>query len=137
MTRKISNSVARISLGMARELRLGNLDAKRDWGYAGDYVEVMWRMLQQKRAEDFVVATGESHTVRDFARIAFDHAGLNWKKYVKVDRKFYRPAEVTRLLGNARKAQRLLGWKPRVSFEGLVRMMVDADIARLQKHSRR
>lgn len=137
VTRKISDSVARISLGMARELRLGNLDAKRDWGYAGDYVEVMWRMLQQKRAEDFVVATGESHTVRDFARIAFDHAGLNWKKYVKVDRKFYRPAEVTRLLGNARKAQRLLGWKPRVSFEGLVRMMVDADIARLQKHSRR
>lgn len=137
VTRKISDSVARISLGMARELRLGNLDAKRDWGYAGDYVEVMWRMLQQKRAEDFVVATGESHTVRDFARIAFDHAGLNWKKYVKVDRKFYRPAEVTRLLGNARKAQRLLGWKPRVSFEGLVRMMVDADIARLQKHSQR
>jgi len=137
VTRKISDSVARISLGMARELRLGNLDAKRDWGYAGDYVEVMWRMLQQKRAEDFVVATGESHTVRDFARIAFDHAGLNWKKYVKVDRKFYRPAEVNRLLGNARKAQRMFGWKPRVSFEGLVRMMVDADIARLQKHSRR
>jgi len=137
VTRKISDSVARISLGMASELRLGNLDAKRDWGYAGDYVEVMWRMLQQKRAEDFVVATGESHTVRDFARIAFDHAGLNWKKYVKVDRKFYRPAEVNRLLGNARKAQRLLGWKPRVSFEDLVRMMVDADIARLQKHSRR
>ena len=137
VTRKISDSVARISLGMARELRLGNLDAKRDWGYAGDYVEVMWRMLQQKRAEDFVVATGESHTVRDFARIAFDHAGLNWKKYVKVDRKFYRPAEVNRLLGNSRKAQRMFGWKPRVSFEGLVRMMVDADIARLQKHSRR
>ena len=137
VTRKISDSVARISLGMARELRLGNLDAKRDWGYAGDYVEVMWRMLQQKRAEDFVVATGESHTVRDFARIAFDHAGLNWKKYVKVDRKFYRPAEVNHLLGNARKAQRMFGWKPRVSFEGLVRMMVDADIARLQKHSRR
>jgi len=134
VTRKISDGVARIALGMAKELRLGNLDAKRDWGYAGDYVGAMWMMLQQRKGEDFVVATGESHTVRDFARIAFAHAGLNWKKYVKVDRKFYRPAEVTRLLGDPRKARRVLGWKPRVNFEGLVRMMVDADIARLQKH---
>jgi GDPmannose 4,6-dehydratase len=134
VTRKISDGVARISLGMTKELRLGNLDAKRDWGYAGDYVEAMWLMLQQKRAEDFVVATGESHTVRDFVRIAFSHAGLDWRKYVKSDRQFYRPAEVNRLLGNARKARRVLGWRARVSFEGLVRMMVEADIARLQKH---
>ncbi len=133
VTRKISDAVARIKLGMANELRLGNLNAKRDWGYAGDYVEAMWLMLQQKKAQDFVIATGETHTVREFAQIAFDHVGLSWKKYVKVDKEFFRPAEVDELVGNPDKAQRVLGWKPQINFEGLVRMMVDSDIARHQK----
>jgi len=136
VTRKISDGVARIKLGMARELRLGNLDARRDWGYAGDYVEAIWMMLQQMRPGDFVIASGKAHTVRDFARAAFDHAGLNWKKYVKVDPGLIRPAEVNRLLGDSAKARRVLGWKPRVDFKGLVAMMVDADIARLQKLQR-
>ena len=133
VTRKISDAVARIKLGMANELRLGNLNAKRDWGYAGDYVEAMWLMLQQKQAQDFVIATGETHTVREFAQIAFDYVGLNWKKYVKVDKEFFRPAEVDQLVGNPEKAESVLGWKPQINFEGLVRMMVDSDIARLQK----
>ncbi|MER3525053.1 MAG: GDP-mannose 4,6-dehydratase [Ignavibacteria bacterium] len=133
VTRKISDGVARIKLGLAKELRLGNLNAKRDWGYAGDYVEAMWLMLQQKEAQDFVVATGETHTVREFAQIAFDHVGLQWKKYVKVDKKFFRPAEVDQLVGDPSKAKRVLGWKPRVSFTELVHMMVDADLARLKK----
>lgn len=137
VTRKISDGVARIKHGKAKELRLGNLDARRDWGYAGDYVEAMWRMLQQKKAGDFVIATGKAHTVRDFARIAFSHAGLDWRKYVKVDRRLYRPAEVNSLLGDAGKARRVLGWKPRVDFEGLVRMMVDADLKRIQNSGRR
>ncbi|MBX2992160.1 MAG: GDP-mannose 4,6-dehydratase [Bacteroidetes bacterium] len=132
VTRKITDAVARIKLGVAKELRLGNLDAKRDWGFAGDYVEAMWLMLQQKEAQDFVIATGETHSVREFAQIAFDHVGLNWKKYVKVDKKFFRPAEVDQLVGSPNKAKRILGWKPRVNFEGLVRMMVDADLVRLQ-----
>ncbi|MDL1892253.1 GDP-mannose 4,6-dehydratase [Sphingobacteriales bacterium CHB3] len=132
VTRKITDAVARIKLGLAKELRLGNLDAKRDWGFAGDYVEAMWLMLQQKEPQDFVIATGETHSVREFAQIAFDHVGLNWKKYVKVDKKFFRPAEVDQLVGSPNKAKRILGWKPRVNFEGLVRMMVDADLARLQ-----
>jgi GDPmannose 4,6-dehydratase len=136
VTRKISDGVARIKLGMARELQLGNLNARRDWGYAGDYVEAIWMMLQQKRPEDFVIASGKAHTVRDFARAAFAHAGLDWKKYVKVDPGLIRPAEVNRLLGNSAKARRVLGWKPRVDFDGLVAMMVDADIARLQKLQR-
>ncbi|MEK7251220.1 MAG: GDP-mannose 4,6-dehydratase [Bacteroidota bacterium] len=133
VTRKISDAVARIKLGMANELRLGNLNAKRDWGYAGDYVEAMWLMLQQKQAQDFVIATGETHSVREFAQIAFDHLELNWKKYVKVDKEFFRPAEVDQLVGNPEKAESVLGWKPQINFEGLVRMMVDSDIARLQK----
>jgi GDPmannose 4,6-dehydratase len=133
VTRKISDGVARIKLGLAKEIRLGNLDAKRDWGYAGDYVEAMWLMLQQSKPQDFVIATGRTHSVRDFVNVAFDHVGLSWKKHVKVDRQFYRPAEVNVLLGDARKAKRVLGWKPRVSFEGLVRMMVDADMDRLQR----
>jgi GDPmannose 4,6-dehydratase len=132
VTRKISDGVARIKLGLARELRLGNLDAKRDWGYAGDYVEAMWLMLQQSKPQDFVIATGRTHSVRDFVTVAFDHVGLDWKKHVKEDKRFYRPAEVNVLLGDGRKAKRVLGWKPRVSFEGLVRMMVDADMERLQ-----
>ncbi len=133
VTRKISDGAARIKLGLAKELRLGNLDAKRDWGFAGDYVEAMWRMLQHKNAQDFVIASGESHTVREFVKLAFDRLGLDWRKYVKTDKRFYRPAEVNRLLGDPRKAKRVLGWKPRVSFEGLVHMMVDSDLARLKK----
>lgn len=133
VTRKISDGVARIKLGLADELRLGNLEAKRDWGFAGDYVEAMWLMLQQARAQDFVIATGETHSVKEFVQIAFDRVGLNWKKYVKVDKKFFRPAEVDQLVGLPRKARRILGWKPKVNFEGLVRMMVDADLERLKK----
>lgn len=133
VTRKITDGVARIKLGLAKELRLGNLNAKRDWGYAGDYVEAMWMMLQQKEAQDFVIATGETHSVREFAEIAFSHVGLNWKKYVKVDKALFRPAEVEQLVGDASKARRVLGWKPRVNFEGLVHMMVDADLARIEK----
>jgi GDPmannose 4,6-dehydratase len=133
VTRKISDGVARVKLGQTKELRLGNLDAKRDWGFAGDYVEAMWMMLQQKRPEDYVIATGRSHTVRDFVDIAFSHAGLNWRKHVKVDKKFYRPADVNELMGDSRKARKALGWKPRLTFEELVVMMVDADIERLQK----
>jgi GDPmannose 4,6-dehydratase len=136
VTRKISDGVARIRLGLAKELRLGNLDAKRDWGFAGDYVEAIWLMLQRKNPEDFVIATGKAHTVRDFAKAAFDHIGLDWKKHVKIDPALIRPAEVNRLLGNAGKARRVLGWKPRVDFNRLVSMMVDADIARLEKLQR-
>ena len=136
VTRKISDGVARIKLGLAKDLRLGNLNARRDWGYAGDYVEAIWMMMQEKKPRDFVIATGKAHTVRDFARAAFDHAGLNWKKYVKVDAALIRPAEVNRLLGDSTQARRVLGWKPRVDFKGLVAMMVDADIARLQKLQR-
>jgi len=132
VTRKITDAVARIAFGVAKELRLGNLDAKRDWGFAGDYVEAMWMMLQHKQPGDFVIATGESHTVREFARLAFEHVGLNWRKFVKVDKALYRPAEVTQLRGNAAKARKVLGWKPRVDLSGLVRMMVDADILRVQ-----
>jgi GDPmannose 4,6-dehydratase len=133
VTRKITDSVARIALGAAKELRLGNLGAKRDWGYAGDYVKAMWMMLQQKQAGDFVIATGESHSVLEFAKLAFEHVGLNWRKHVKVDKALYRPAEVNRLRGDASKARRVLKWKRQVAFPGLVRMMVDADIARVQE----
>ncbi len=133
VTRKISDAVARIAVGNAKELRLGNMNAKRDWGFAGDYVEAMWMMLQQKQPGDFVIATGKEHTVREFVEVAFEHVGLNWRKYVKVDKALYRPAEVSRLRGNANKAKRVLGWKPRVHFTELVRMMVDADLARVQQ----
>jgi len=135
VTRKISDCAARIKLGLAKELRLGNLDARRDWGFAGDYVRAMWSMLQQNEPEDFVVATGIAHSVRDYVETAFDHAGLNWKKFVKVDRSLFRPAEVNHLLGDASKARTLLKWKPETDFRGLVTMMVDADLARL--HPRR
>lgn len=137
VTRKISDGVARIALGMAKELRLGNLDARRDWGYAGDYVKAMWLMLGQKTPQDYVVATGVDHSVRDFAAAAFDHVGLNWRKFVKVDKEYYRPAEVHHLLGDSRRARAELGWKPKVDFNGLVRMMVDADIARLKRTGRK
>ena len=131
VTRKISHTVARITRGLAKELRLGNLDAKRDWGFAGDYVRAMWMMLQPDEADDYVVATGATHTVRDFVERAFAHVGLDWEKYVVVDPKYYRPAEVDQLIGDPSKAKRQLGWEPRVSFEELVRMMVDADLAAL------
>jgi len=131
VTRKISDGVARIKLGLADELRLGNLDAKRDWGYAGDYVEAMWMMLQADEPEDYVVATGEEHSVREFAEIAFEHAGIDMERHVVVDPAFLRPAEVDHLVGDATKARTKLGWESRVSFRELAEMMVDADIERL------
>jgi GDPmannose 4,6-dehydratase len=131
VTRKITHGVARIKLGLASELRLGNLQAKRDWGFAGDYVRAMWLMLQQDVAEDYVIGTGQTHSVEDFVRIAFDHAGLDWRRHVVVDSKFYRPAEVDLLLADAGKARHKLAWKPEVSFEQLAKMMVDEEIARL------
>ena len=131
VTRKVTDGVARIKLGLADHVSLGNLDARRDWGFAGDYVRAMWLMLQQEQAEDFVIATGVSHSVRDLVEIAFGYAGLDWEKYVRIDPKLLRPAEVDHLIGDASKAKTMLGWEPDVSFEGLVRMMVDADIARL------
>jgi GDPmannose 4,6-dehydratase len=132
VTRKVTDGVARIKLGLADELRLGNLDAKRDWGFAGDYVRAMWAMLQQDTPDDYVVATGVEHSVRDLVDGAFTHAGLDWQRYVKVDPAFIRPAEVERLIGDASKARRVLQWAPTVDFAGLVGMMVDADIERLQ-----
>jgi len=132
VTRKISDGVARIKLGLADELRMGNLDACRDWGFAGDYVKAMWLMLQQDKAEDYVVATGISHSVKDFIEVAFSHAGLDWEKHVIQDEKFMRPAEVDHLLGDSSKARRILRWNPQVDFDGLVRMMVDADIEKLK-----
>jgi GDPmannose 4,6-dehydratase len=131
VTRKVTDGVARIKLGLATELRLGNLDAKRDWGFAGDYVDAMWRMLQQAAPRDFVVGTGVGHSVRELVEIAFEHVGLDWQKYVAVDPKFLRPAEVDVLLADPRKARTDLGWSPSVPFDRLVRMMVDADLGRL------
>lgn len=128
VTRKISHTVAQIKLGLVDELRLGNLDAQRDWGFAGDYVEAMWLMLQREIPEDFVICTGQTHSVRDFCEVAFGHAGLNWEEHVVVDETFFRPAEVDLLVGDATKADEMLGWKPETSFESLVTMMVDADI---------
>jgi GDPmannose 4,6-dehydratase len=130
VTRKVSDAVARIKLGQQKELRLGNLDARRDWGFAGDYVEAMWLMLQQKEPDDFVVATGDTRTVRELCEVAFSHAGLDYREYVKQDPKFFRPAEVDLLVGDASKAHKQLGWKPKVTFEQLVKMMVDADLER-------
>ena len=132
VTRKITDGVARIKLGLSNELRLGNLDARRDWGYAKDYVRAMWLMLQQDAPDDFVVSSGEMHTVRDACEAAFGYVDLDMDKYVAVDPKFYRPAEVDKLLGDCSKAKRVLGWKPEVSFRELIEMMVDADLARLQ-----
>lgn len=128
VTRKITDAVARIKLGLAKELRLGNLDSKRDWGFAGDYVKAMWLMLQQDSPKDFVISTGETHTVEEFVEIAFSHVGLNWKDYVVIDQRFVRPAEVDLLLGDCTKAKKELGWGLDVSFEQLVKMMVDADL---------
>ena len=134
VTRKISYHVAKIKLGLAKELRLGNLDAKRDWGFAGDYVRAMWLMLQQPEPDDYVVSTGETHSVREFCEVAFDHVKLNWQDYVVQDPAFMRPAEVDHLIGNPAKAGARLGWEPTVSFTNLVRMMVDADLAELKKN---
>jgi GDPmannose 4,6-dehydratase len=131
VTRKISDGVARIKLGLADEVRLGNLDAKRDWGYAGDYVEAMWMMLQADEPEDYVVATGEEHSVREFAEIAFEHAGIDMDRHIVVDPAFLRPAEIDHLVGDATKARTKLGWESRVSFRELAEMMVDADLERL------
>ncbi len=135
VTRKVTDGVARIKLGLADHLGLGNLDAQRDWGFAGDYVRAMWLMLQQDTPEDYVVATGVSHSVRDLVEAAFGHVGLDWRSYVRTDSTFLRPAEVDHLIGDASKARRVLGWAPTVDFEELVRMMVDADLERLARRS--
>lgn len=134
VSRKVTSAAARIKLGLEKELRMGNLDAKRDWGYARDYVEAMWRMLQQDKPDDFVIATGETHSVRELLEIAFGHLCLDYKDFVVVDPKLVRPAEVDLLLGDPTKARKVLGWKPTVTFEELVTMMVDADLERL-KHA--
>ena len=131
VTRKIADGVARIKLGLAKELRLGNLEAQRDWGFAGDYVEAMWRMLQLDEPDNFVIGTGETHAVREFCEIAFDHVDLDYKEFVVQDERFYRPAEVDLLISDPSKARSKLGWEPSVSFKELVTMMVDADLARL------
>jgi len=128
VTKKISDGVARVCCGRATELRLGNLDVKRDWGFAGDYVTAMWLMLQQDEPDDYVIATGESHSVKEFAELAFDCVGLDWQDYVKVDDRFRRPAEVFDLRGDASKARKKLGWAPKTSFKELVRVMVEADV---------
>lgn len=128
VTRKISYGVAQIKHKKAKKLHLGNLDASRDWGFAGDYVKAMWLMLQQKKPDDYVIATGETHTVREFVKIAFERVGLNWEDYVVVDKRLFRPAEVDYLLGDAKKGRDVLGWRPTVSFKELVEMMVDADM---------
>jgi GDPmannose 4,6-dehydratase len=134
VTRKVTDGVARIKLGLANDLALGNLDAKRDWGFAGDYVRAMWAMLQQPQADDYVIATGISHSVKDLVEVAFGHAGLEWQQYVRVDPGLLRPAEVDHLIGDASKAKRVLGWQPNVTFEALIQMMVDEDIKRLSAH---
>jgi GDPmannose 4,6-dehydratase len=136
-TRKITNGVARIKLGLDKELRLGNLEAQRDWGFAGDYVKAMWMMLQQERPDDYVVATGQTHSVRRFCELAFDHVGLDYRDYVVQDERFMRPAEVDLLIGDASKARRVLGWYTETSFEDLVRLMVEADLKLLQESAGR
>ena len=132
VTRKVSDGVARIALGLSKELRMGNLDAHRDWGFAGDYVRAMWLMLQRDQPDDYVVSMGVSHSVRELVEIAFSHVGLDWQKHVVIDPKFLRPAEVDHLIGDPAKAKAKLGWQPTVDFPGLVKMMVDADLERLK-----
>jgi len=134
VTRKITRAVAHIQAGLQDKLYLGNLDAKRDWGYAKEYVEAMWLMLQQEQPDDYVIATGEAHSVREFLEVAFAHVGLDWRKHVEIDPRYYRPAEVDLLLGDASKARRQLGWVPRTKFVELVKLMVDADIELLRRH---
>jgi len=135
VTRKVTHGVAKIKLGLAKDLHLGNLNAQRDWGFAGDYVKAMWMMLQQERADDYVVATGQTHSVRELCEEAFSYAGLNWQDHVVVDPLFIRPADVEQLVGDSSKARMRLGWQPEVSFQGLVRMMVDADVSLLRKEN--
>jgi GDPmannose 4,6-dehydratase len=132
VTRKITRALARIKHGLQDKLYLGNLDAKRDWGYAGDYVEGMWRMVQHECGDDFVLATGETHSVREFLEVCFQHADLDWEKHVEVDPKYFRPSEVDVLLGDYSKAKEKLGWEPTVTFDGLARMMVDADLKQVE-----
>ncbi|MGH9426233.1 MAG: GDP-mannose 4,6-dehydratase, partial [Terriglobia bacterium] len=129
VTRKITKAAARIKLGVQQDLFLGNLDAKRDWGFAGDYIEAMWMMLQAKTPDDYVIATGETHTVKEMLELAFDRLQLDWKKHVKIDQMYYRPTEVDLLMGDASKAKKELGWQPKVRFQELIAMMVDADLA--------
>ncbi len=136
VSRKVTDGVARIKLGLAKNLSMGNLNAKRDWGFAGDYVAAMWKVLQEGEAEDYVIATGETHSVRNLVEIAFDCVGLNWEKYVVLDKELLRPAEVDFLVGDASKARAKLGWKPEVSFENLIKMMVNADLQRLKIQQR-
>ncbi len=131
VTRKITRTAAQIKLGLADELRLGNLQARRDWGFAGDYVKAMWSMLQQEQPRDFVIGTGQAHRVEDFVDAAFSHLSLDWRDYVSVDPAFYRPTEPIQLVANPRQAKRQLGWQPELSFEQLVALMVDADLAEL------
>jgi GDPmannose 4,6-dehydratase len=133
VTRKVTDGAARIKLGLAKELRLGNLDARRDWGYAGDYVDAMWRMLQQPGPLDYVIGTGETHSVKELVEVAFGHLGLDWTEYVRTDERYIRPAEVDILMADPSRARAELGWQPQVSFEGLVTMMVDADVERLTR----
>ena len=133
VTRKVTDGVARIKLGLNDKLRMGNLDAKRDWGFAGDYVEAMWLMLQQDSPDDFVIATGIAHSVRDLLKVAFEHVGLDYNEHVVIDPEFIRPAEVEHLLGDCSKARKILKWEPKVSFEEMTRMMVDADLKRVQQ----
>ena len=133
VSRKVTSAAAKIKLGLQKELRMGNLDAHRDWGFAGDYVEAMWLMLQQNEPEDFVIATGISHSVQDLIQAAFDHLGLDWEEYVKIDPKLLRPAEVDYLVGDAKKAKAKLGWQPKVTFEELIKMMTDSDLQLNQK----
>jgi len=137
VTRKVTNTVAKIKLGLASELRLGNLDAKRDWGFAGDYVKAMWLMLQQDEPEDYVISTGITHSVKDLVQIAFDYVNLNWEDYVVIDSKFVRPAEVDLLLGDPAKAKDKLGWKPAVDFKSLIKIMVDADLEKVKNNGNR
>jgi GDPmannose 4,6-dehydratase len=134
VTRKITRAVAHILAGLQEKLYLGNLDAKRDWGYAREYVEAMWLMLQQERPDDYVVATGETHSIREFLDVAFGHVGLDWSRHVEIDPRYYRPAEVDLLIGDASKARRQLGWEPRTRFIDLVKLMVDSDVQRLKDH---
>ena len=136
VTRKVSHAAARIRVGLQKEIKVGNLDAKRDWGYAADYVEAMWLMLQQDKPEDFVIATGESHSVRELIEIAFDHVGLDYRDFVEIDPALYRPAEVDHLRGDCTKARDILGWEPKMPFEDLVRLMVECDMALLRNDPR-
>ena len=135
VSRKITDGVARIKLGLQDKLVLGCLDAMRDWGYAGDYVEAMWLMLQQDKPDDFVIATGRKHSVQELAELAFSHVGLNWRDHVQVDPKYFRPAEIHSLRGDAGKAERVLGWKPKLTFADLIHTMVDADLARVRREA--